>query len=404
MLKKKPAKVIIFSQGDEVVTGALVDTNAAWLSEQCRLLGFDIIRHISVPDNLNDLVEVIQQIDGLADVCLCTGGLGPTDDDLTTEAFCAAFNIRLELDHQAMAMMSEFFNKLKIQMAEVNKKQAYLPKDSTRIDNLWGTAAGFVSKGERCRFYFMPGVPYEMKNMMESFVLRDLESQFRLPQTTLVTLRSIDIGESTIQQIINEIDLESDIRISFRAGLPENELKLIFPVTYTNEQMQRCVRRVKDALGEGVFAVDGLSNISIKNLPDLVGQLMEQQGLSLGVLETLSQGQLAHQCSAAWLKESSIIPNVEAVIERFDLPNLLNEEVVVKLAQHQRALFETDLALVQLYENINEQSLRIWTAIASADGSLFHTSELWGRSHRQQLLAASAAFNLLRKKLQHALN
>ena len=171
-------KAIIFSQGDEVITGALVDTNAAFLADHCRTLGFDIVRHITVADDMDDLVQVLQEIDGLADICLCTGGLGPTQDDLTTEAFGKAFQVELELDNEALVMMRDFFAKLKMPMAEVNIKQVMLPQNSTRIDNKWGTAPGFTATGRHCRFYFMPGVPYEMKQMVDAFVLVDLQRQF----------------------------------------------------------------------------------------------------------------------------------------------------------------------------------------------------------------------------------
>jgi nicotinamide-nucleotide amidase len=99
----------LLSQGDEVVTGQIADTNAAWLSQQLTDLGFTVLRHTTVGDRLDDLVAVFREIGARADVCLCTGGLGPTDDDLTAEAVARAFDRPLQLDEVALGQIEERF-------------------------------------------------------------------------------------------------------------------------------------------------------------------------------------------------------------------------------------------------------------------------------------------------------
>lgn len=279
-------KVVIFSQGDEVITGVTVDTNAAYLADHCHRLGFDVIRHITVADELDDLVQVLRDIDAQADICLSTGGLGPTQDDLTTEAFIQAFSVEQVFDQTALAMMENYFAKLQLNMPALNRKQAYLPANATRIDNHWGTAPGFIANGKRCRFYCMPGVPYEMKNMMDSIVLGELRTQFNVEKTTLVTLRTMGMGESAMQQEIDKLTLAKDIRISFRAGLSENELKLIFPYGYKQDKMREDVDAVKGVLSDRVFAIDGLGQ-SVESLPAYISQLMQSKGCTLNIIETI---------------------------------------------------------------------------------------------------------------------
>ncbi|MDD1628033.1 MAG: competence/damage-inducible protein A, partial [Methylococcaceae bacterium] len=155
----------IFSQGEEIVTGQTVDTNAAWLSQQAVDCGFTVMRHTAVGDKLNDLIVLLQDISQRADCCICTGGLGPTSDDLTAEAVACAFNLPLEFDEIAFEQISRFFTHRNKTMPESNRKQALLPHGAERIDNEWGTAPGFSLHHGRCWFAFLPGVPMEMKHL-----------------------------------------------------------------------------------------------------------------------------------------------------------------------------------------------------------------------------------------------
>ncbi|MDX2426240.1 MAG: molybdopterin-binding protein [Cycloclasticus sp.] len=393
-------KAIIFSQGDEVITGALVDTNAAFLADHCRTLGFDIVRHITVADDMDDLVQVLQEIDGLADICLCTGGLGPTQDDLTTEAFAKAFQVELELDNEALAMMRDFFAKLKMPMADVNIKQAMLPQNSTRIDNKWGTAPGFTATGRHCRFYFMPGVPFEMKQMVDAFVLDDLQRQFDIEQPRLIVFRSMGMGESDIQQAVNDLSIASDIRISFRAGMPENELKLLFPASYSEQQIQQYINEVEVALRGSVFAVDGFDK-SVRNLADCVDQLMREKQQSLSLIETVSQGETARQCQADWLLKSIVFPRVSDILSQPGMQQQsIDETAVIDIAQKEQAQGLASLTIAQLYKRVNDSTVTVYTAVANDQRCISSSKDVWGRTLRQQLVSSALAFNLLRKLLQ----
>ncbi|MEO1963568.1 MAG: molybdopterin-binding protein [Cycloclasticus sp.] len=398
MPEKNRPKVVIFSQGDEVITGATIDTNAAYLADHCRTLGFDIIRHITVADELDDLVQVLKDIDALADICLCTGGLGPTQDDLTTQAYSKAFNTPLVFDDIAMTMMRGFFDKLNIDMPEVNRKQALLPENSTRIDNLWGTAAGFIGETNRCRFYCMPGVPYEMKNMMQTTVLDDLRACFKVQKQRLITLRTMGMGESAIQQEVDKLSLSDDIRVSFRAGLPENELKLIFPSHYVDDAVQRCIKEVQGVLGGSVFAIDGFGK-AVKNLPDCVHQLMIEKQQTLSVIETISQGGIARQCDVGWLQQSMVSPRVSAILSRFGIDNAdITESLAVEIATKEHEQNDSNITLVQLHHNDGDDVIAV-VAVVSDTSHTSASKKLTGRLERKQINASAQALNLLRKHL-----
>jgi len=399
MPKNTRPRVVIFSQGDEVITGATVDTNAAYLSQQCYELGFDIIRHITVADDMAELVQLMLDIDSMADVCLCTGGLGPTQDDLTSEAYAQAFGLPLSFDEDAYGMMSAYFDKLNVPMAEVNRKQAYLPEQSERIDNYWGTAAGFVGEGKHCRFYFMPGVPYEMRNMMTSFVIDDLKQKFHIEKTKLITLRIMGMGESSIQQIIDELTIPDVVRVSFRAGLPENELKLTFPNAYPEKELRACIDMVQDALGSVIFAVDGLDD-NIVSLADCVDQLMQKKEQSISAVETLSQGLFAKQCNANWLTSSQVFPlcgNAVKTMQMAEKP--VSEKTALAIAKNLAETSLSSMVMVQLYHAKAKNKSDIYTAVVDNASALSSTREVSGRSDRQQIVAAAAGLNLVRKTL-----
>lgn len=291
----QPVIAEIFSQGDEVITGQIVDTNAGWLAERLNRLGLRIARHSAVGDRLELLVGLLREIAPRADLCICTGGLGPTVDDLTAEAVSSAFHLPLEPDAEALAQIERYFARRGYTMPPVNRKQALLPKGSRRLDNFCGTAPGFALQAGRCLFAFLPGVPGEMKMMFERQVEPMLVERFRLQPARLVTLRTIGLGESALQQRLESLVLPSSVHLGFRAAMPENEVKLLFPFGFPLQERAALVRKVSHLLGDAVFSIDGPDGAG-GALGDVIGRLLQGAGATLAVGETLSSGQIAWLC------------------------------------------------------------------------------------------------------------
>ena len=295
----------IFSQGEEIVTGQTVDTNAAWLSQQAVACGFTVTRHTAVGDKLDDLIALLQDISQRADCCICTGGLGPTSDDLTAEAVAYAFNLPLEFDDIAFEQISRFFANRNRTMPESNRKQAMLPQGAERIDNEWGTAPGFSLQYGRCWFAFLPGVPMEMKHLFQERILPKLSTRFLLQPGQLVTIKTLGLGESAIQERINSIEIPAQVQLGFRAGADEVQTKLLFPFDYPETAMSTLVARFAEQLGDYVFAIDGLGEIT-GDLVFEIDKLMTRGKHTLAVVETASQGLLAAKCvGSEWLLSAS---------------------------------------------------------------------------------------------------
>ncbi|MGZ5000816.1 MAG: competence/damage-inducible protein A [Methylomonas sp.] len=399
----------IFSQGEEVIRGQIVDHNAAWLSEQLTGMGLVVKRHNAVGDRLDDLVALILEISVRADCCICTGGLGPTTDDLTAEAVSIASGRALQFDTEAYAQIQQYFACRNRPMPRINRKQALLPESAVRIDNTLGTAPGFALRIRRCWFVFLPGVPSEMKNMFGSQVIQQLSQRFTLQPDSLVTLRSIGIGESAIQQCLESLNLPAGVQLGFRAAPHEVQTKLLFPTGFAESEKQGFVEQASALIGDYVFAIDGLYGEQ-GDLIDVIGRRMQEKRLTLAVQETASQGLIAAKCIGRdWLQAAEISLDMHQLVrDRETGADATDGERTAKaLAAELKNRRQTDLALVQLYsgdrsnyEN-RDRIIVLYNALATADGVVSTQLNASGPLNYKQNQAALLALDLLRRYLQN---
>ena len=386
-IKMNP-RLEIFSQGDEVVTGQIVDSNAAWLAQQAIQLGFNVTRHNAVGDNLADLISLLGEIAQRAECCICTGGLGPTSDDLTAEAVAKAFNLPLVLDEIALAQIEQFFACRQRAMPESNRKQALLPQGAVRIDNEHGTAPGFSVQIGGCWFVFMPGVPSEMKPMFSNKVQPLLSSHFPLQTSSLTTLRTLGIGESAIQELIDTVAIPENVQLGFRAELGTVQTKLLFPFAYSETEKAALVQQIAHKLGDTVFAIDHTREAN-SDLISVLNELMQDK--TLVVLETISCGLITSLCVGAdWLINASYQP----VLNNPDLQSL-----AVNLQQTSGA----DFVLVQLYAGDKHGVVILHNGLLTSQGFYQSEQTIAGVLQRKQQQAALSALDLLRRYLQHKL-
>ena len=393
----------IFSQGEEIVTGQTVDTNAAWLAQEAIHCGFTVTRHTAVGDKLTDLINLLNDIAARADCCICTGGLGPTSDDLTAEAVASAFNKPLEFDEVAFEQIKEFFVLRNRPMPEVNRKQALLPQTAKRIDNTWGTAPGFALQHQRCWFVFLPGVPSEMTAMFTEHVKPDLLTRFTLQPPHLVSLKTLGVGESAIQELIKDIKIPDTIELGFRAGTDDVQTKLLFPFDYAKTDLDSLVTEFSQCLGDYVFAIDGLGEPT-GDLAFEIDKLMKANKQSLAVIETASHGLLAAKCVGYdWLIQASYEKNISHSTQALCASELLNTAKDLALELQKKT--DSSLVLVQLYtgdpEALIDKNLAIQVlTVLSVDKTFYEsTHTLLGPITRKQNQAALLSLDLLRRYL-----
>lgn len=396
-----PPRAEILSQGDELVTGQITDTNAAWLSERLTEFGFSVTRHTTVGDELGALATVLHEIGTRAELCVCTGGLGPTVDDLTAEAAARAFARPLKEDPEALRQIRACFAGRADPMPEANRKQALLPDGSRRLDNLRGTAPGFALDHGGCRFFFLPGVPQEMEFMFEHAVKTDILSSFPARPAQRVTLRVLGIGESALQQRLDLIALPPGIKLGFRTVPPENHVKLLFPAHFPVSERDVLIEEIRRAIGPPVFSIETSERPSVA-LIECVDRLMRQADASLATVETVSRGNLAQLCGAfSWWTYGLVVPDDRAVTDQLELlPRNGMTDGPLDAAAVATHLFRrqgTSHALACM-ESAGKAS-ELVVAVATADGTMTVRHRIDGTPGYRRALSAALALDFLRRTL-----
>ncbi len=222
-------RIELISTGDEVITGSIDDTNASYLSRELIEAGLQVDRRHTVGDNLHELMAVFSECAQRKCLVIVTGGMGPTNDDLTTEAAARVAKVPLELNELWLERMRSWFENRGRTMSKTNIKQAMLPQGAIFINNPVGTACGFLLKINAAIFIFCPGVPSELKAMWESYVKEMVLtfSENSVPRTHLIRLFLMGIGESNLAELLSDLTLPPSVTIGDRAIYPRIELKLI---------------------------------------------------------------------------------------------------------------------------------------------------------------------------------
>jgi nicotinamide-nucleotide amidase len=284
----------ILATGDEIRTGALVDSNSAHIAEVLTMHGLEVTRHHAVGDNLNALTAILVEIAGRTDVAIVTGGLGPTRDDLTAEAMARAAGCELQLNDLAMETVTRFFRERKRTMNASNRKQAYLPQHAEVLDNPVGTAPGFVLKIDKCTFFCLPGVPYEMKKMLKDQVLPHVAALSGGVQNycRVHTLSTFGFVESAVGEKLSGLEtLFPDITVGLRAKFPEIQIKLYWKGSDEPRGMQTLEAGgawVAEQMGDRLFSTGD------QTMAAVVGDLLVARNASLAVAESCTGGLISN--------------------------------------------------------------------------------------------------------------
>ena len=284
----------IVATGDEIRTGALVDSNSAYLADLLELNGIEVVRHHAVGDDMTVLVDLFAEIGRRSHIALVTGGLGPTQDDLSSAAAAQAAGVELVEDRRALEEIEAFFQRRGRPMNPSNRKQALFPEGSTVLYNRMGTAPGFQLRIGGCDFSFMPGVPNEMRAMFEEQVLLQLQTaqgqgrQFRMVRV----VSTFGSPESAVGEKVAALtERFPDIKLGLRAKFPEIQVKLYLNTSDEAEGRQRLAaaeRWVGEQLQPYVFSFEE------RTMAAEVGSLLLERGATLALAESCTGGLVAN--------------------------------------------------------------------------------------------------------------
>lgn len=298
-------KTAILSVGTELLFGQITNTNTVYLSQQLNMLGYDVMYHYTVGDNPDRVADMIDLAFEDCDLILTTGGLGPTQDDLTKEVACQVMGDELVMMEDVMEELVGYFKKLGREMTENNKKQAVLPSRATVFHNDAGTAPGFALEKDGKYIICMPGPPREMTEMFEKSVMPFLQSMseeviyYRL-------IRAFGIGESQLEtDLLDLIDSQTDPTLATYAKEGECSLRIASKRS-TKEEAEAAVNemldKVKERVGEYIYSCDD------EELVQVVCKKLMEKGLTLSCAESCTGGMFA--------KTITDIPGISQVFER----------------------------------------------------------------------------------------
>lgn len=412
-----PAEVI--SIGDELLYGQTLDTNSQWLSMEFAKIGSKVIQATTVGDEKEAIMDALSAAEQRATIIITTGGLGPTQDDLTKQALVRYFNSPLVLHEHALADVQNAFQRRGKVPTAADKAQAILPAHSTIIRNKLGTAPGMWWERTGKVFVALPGVPDEMKQMMMDTVLPRLKAQFDLPTIYHKTIHTIGIVESRLAEVIKPWmeALPSHTKLAYLPGLGIVKLRLTAVGTHVaqlKQDVEKQVRKLQPWAGPYIYGYDE------DTLEEVVGKLLKAQGKTIALAESCSGGYVSQMItrtpgSSAYY-QGGIIPYHNAAkmellgVQATTLEHhgAVSKATAMEMAQYVRTKFKASIGLASTGiagpgGGSDEKPVgTVW--IALADGHTTHTEKLQLGSDRLYNIQLTAIYllNLLRKVLQES--
>ena len=288
-------RAYILSTGDEVLLGDIVDTNSSFICRSLKDMGIEVDKIIAVGDSVDTISANIKDISEHTDICLVTGGLGPTKDDMTALACSKAADDTLELKSDALESMKSYFKLRGFKFTSDNEKQAKLPSKAKMIENHNGTAPGFYININRCLFFFMPGVPSEMKLMLKEQVKKILVNRFNLSDKILIArLTLFGLPESKAGFLLKEFENNfPQMRLGFRADFLLIEVKIVLTDFHIDKvkalvKIEKAKQWVIGQLGNKVVSTKGFT------IAQEVGRLLTQQNKTLAIAESCTGGLISN--------------------------------------------------------------------------------------------------------------
>lgn len=349
-------KAEILTIGDELLYGQVLDTNAHWMSGELDKVGIKVVRRTTIGDSEAEILEAFKEAESRAEIILITGGLGPTNDDLTKPCLAKYFNCEIVIFEEALRDVTEFFKKRGRELTEINRMQAALPAACEMVSNKLGTAPGMWLERNGKVFVSMPGVPHEMKEMMTATVIPKLLKKFVTPVIHHKVIRTIGIGESFLAEKISawENALPQHVKLAYLPGAGEVRLRLTSfgtDMQAMKEEAEDLTQKLLPLAGEYIYSTEG------ESLEVAIGKILTAGNLTIATAESCTGGYLAHLItsipgSSAYFK-GGLIPyaneikmnqlNVrEETLEKY---GAVSEQTVIEMAVNIRSLFNTDIGV-----------------------------------------------------------
>lgn len=351
-------KAEIITIGDEILIGQIVDTNSAYISKALNKIGIAVYQITSIQDSRDHILEAFAVAQSRVDLVIITGGLGPTKDDITKHTLAHYFNDVLEVNQDVLDHVTYLFKEyIKKPMLEANKTQALVPSTAQILTNRFGTAPGMWLEKENTIFVSMPGVPYEMKGLMENEVLPRLQEKYKLPYILHKTFLTYGMGESAIAQRIEDFEneLPQSIKLAYLPSLGRVRLRLSTS-GQDREEVEKSIELQSQKLLpliEDVF----VGYESDGEMEEVVARLLVAKNKTLAIAESCTGGQMverftSHSGASKYLKGSLVTYATQSKIDILGVDpsviqahSVVSAEVAKQMAMNARKLYKSDIAI-----------------------------------------------------------
>ncbi len=414
-------EVSIVTIGDEILIGQINDTNSTWIAKRMTGLGLHVCETVSISDHPDQIRSTLDRLIGNTDLVLMTGGLGPTKDDLTKETLSSYFGGKLVINEEVLETIRKFFQLRGRNLIESNRRQAEVPEACRPLPNLHGTAPGMWFEKAGTIVVSMPGVPYEMKPMVDDQVIPGLKDQLNIPKLIHKTIMTHGVPESYLAEMIEEWEeaLPECMKLAYlpRPGIVRLRLtvrgKCAEEAEYLFFEKTEALRK---RIGDHIFAYEDTL------LEKVLGEVLKQKKVSLSTAESCTGGNIARLItsvpgSSAYFKGSVIAYSDQVKAHLLDVDaetisknGAVSQEVVTSMIQGACAKLNTDVAMATSGiagpdGGTDEKPVGlVWIAVGDRENVFSKKFQFGG--HRELVIeqASIMAMGLLLKHLKGLLN
>ncbi|NHF58069.1 competence/damage-inducible protein A [Flavobacteriaceae bacterium TP-CH-4] len=349
----------IITIGDEILIGQIIDTNSAFIAKELNKIGISVYQITSVQDDREHILKALEEAGNNADIVICTGGLGPTKDDITKHTFCEFFNDFLVEDADVLKHVEYLFAKYitTTKISDVNRKQAMVPSRAKVLKNEYGTAPGMWMSNKDAVYVSLPGVPFEMRGLLKNYVIPLIMEEFHRPHIIHKTLITYGLGESAIAEKIDnwEDALPPFVKLAYLPNLGKVRLRLTAKGS-DRELLERTIaeesKKLYPLIGDIIYGVE-----DEETLEEAIKNLFASKKMTLATAESCTGGKIAQQLTSipgasAYFKGSVVSYATQTKIEVLGVPekliqehSVVSEEVALAMAKNARELLKTDFAV-----------------------------------------------------------
>lgn len=413
----------VITIGDEILIGQIVDTNSAYIGTLLNLNGISIKQITSVSDDRQHIINALNEAQSRADIILITGGLGPTKDDITKKTLCEYFNTSMRFDEDVYQDVVAIFKSYNKEVTPINRLQAEVPETCITIRNYNGTAPGMWFDHQQKVIVSMPGVPYEMKAMMQHQIVPMLKEKFQLPAIVHKTVLTQGIGESYLSEMIADWEdslAAHNIKLAYLPSPGMVKLRLSTKgdsAEKLNEIVDKKIEELKPLIAEYIYGYEAFG-VPTETLEQIVGKLLKQRKQTISTAESCTGGYISHLItkvpgSSHYYTGSVISYSYEikqnelgVSADVLDKHGAVSQPVVEQMAKAIREKYKTDFSIAASGiagpdgGTADKPVGTVWVAIATPE-KIISEKFLFGNNRERNIQkTANAALNMLRKELE----